>query len=261
MPDEPPCTSSVSPLFRPPRSNTLCQTVKKVSGSAAASVKVKPAGSGSALLSCTAAVFGIAAARRQRADPVADAPALHARADGRHLAGDLEAGQVGGAGRRRIGALALQHVGPVDAGGAHPDQDLALARPRHVALFGFQHHAARRARRSRPPSSWREVARRLGHACPSRRALPATGLLRPPDYVFCCGRSCKAGGATHGDLRRRTRRKPTPSRDRPGSVAAVGRRAHRAHRPLRAEIERLEAELQAKGATKTAAEALFRPRD
>ena len=53
MPDEPPCTSSVSPLFSPPRSNTLCQTVKKVSGMAAASVKVKPAGSGSALLAWT----------------------------------------------------------------------------------------------------------------------------------------------------------------------------------------------------------------
>ncbi len=38
MPDEPPCTSNVSPAFKPPRSNTLCQTVKKVSGIAAASI-------------------------------------------------------------------------------------------------------------------------------------------------------------------------------------------------------------------------------
>ena len=37
MPDEPPCTKNVSPIFKPPRSNTLCQTVRKVSGMAAAS--------------------------------------------------------------------------------------------------------------------------------------------------------------------------------------------------------------------------------
>ena len=34
IPDVPPWTSSVSPFCKPPRSNTLCQTVKKVSGSA-----------------------------------------------------------------------------------------------------------------------------------------------------------------------------------------------------------------------------------
>ena len=37
MPLEPPWTSSVSPGFSAPRSNTLVQTVKKVSGTAAAS--------------------------------------------------------------------------------------------------------------------------------------------------------------------------------------------------------------------------------
>ena len=37
MPEEPPWISTVSPAFKPPRSNTLCQTVKKVSGMAAAS--------------------------------------------------------------------------------------------------------------------------------------------------------------------------------------------------------------------------------
>jgi hypothetical protein len=52
MPDEPPCTSSVSPARRRPRSKALCQTVRKVSGMAAASTKVSPRGTGSAWLSC-----------------------------------------------------------------------------------------------------------------------------------------------------------------------------------------------------------------
>ncbi|MNN55611.1 hypothetical protein D3C81_1704970 [compost metagenome] len=51
MPLEPPWISSVSslprgPLPSRPRSNTLLQTVKKVSGSAAASISDKPAGTG-----------------------------------------------------------------------------------------------------------------------------------------------------------------------------------------------------------------------
>ncbi len=51
MPDEPPCTSSVSPAFRPPRSKVLYQTVKNVSGTAAASVIGRPAGTGRQWLS------------------------------------------------------------------------------------------------------------------------------------------------------------------------------------------------------------------
>src|SRR5262245_299424 len=52
MPDEPPWTSSVSPAFNRPRSKALCQTVKKVSGIAAAVTSVRPGGTGSAWLSC-----------------------------------------------------------------------------------------------------------------------------------------------------------------------------------------------------------------
>ena len=137
MPDEPPCTSSVSPAFSPPRSNTLCQTVKKVSGSAAGLGQVKPAGTGSALLSCTDAIFGIAAA----GDSAQTWSPSFQRVDAGPSAATSPAtsrpGQVGGAGRRRIGALALQHVGPVDAGGRDPDQDLAVARARHGRCSGF----------------------------------------------------------------------------------------------------------------------------
>ena len=46
MPLEPPCTSSVSPGCSRARSNTFDQTVKKVSGRLAASMSLKPAGTG-----------------------------------------------------------------------------------------------------------------------------------------------------------------------------------------------------------------------
>ena len=46
MPLVPPCTRNHSPAFSPPRSNTLCQTVKKPSGIAAASTMEMPSGTG-----------------------------------------------------------------------------------------------------------------------------------------------------------------------------------------------------------------------
>ena len=46
MPLEPPCTSSVSPSWRRPRSRTLVQTVAYASGSAAASTSDTGAGTG-----------------------------------------------------------------------------------------------------------------------------------------------------------------------------------------------------------------------
>ena len=60
-------------------------------------------------------VLGVAAAGEEGADPVAELPARAARADGGDLARRFEAGQVGGAGRRRVGAGALERVGSVDA--------------------------------------------------------------------------------------------------------------------------------------------------
>jgi hypothetical protein len=46
MPLVPPWTMKVSPACRRPRSNTLLQTVKKVSGSEAASMSLRPLGTG-----------------------------------------------------------------------------------------------------------------------------------------------------------------------------------------------------------------------
>ena len=72
MPLEPPWTSKVSPCCRRPRSNTLLHTVKKVSGSVAASTSLKPLGTGRHCADRRDAQLGIAAAGDQRADAVAD---------------------------------------------------------------------------------------------------------------------------------------------------------------------------------------------
>ena len=69
--------------------------------------------------------LGVPPAREQRADLVADRPALDPVAQGLDRAADLEPGHVGFAGRRGVVALPLQHVGTVDPGGGDPHQDLA----------------------------------------------------------------------------------------------------------------------------------------
>ena len=51
MPDVPPWTSTQSPLFMSARMNMFCQTVKNVSGIAAASTIDSEGGTGSAWLS------------------------------------------------------------------------------------------------------------------------------------------------------------------------------------------------------------------
>ena len=51
MPLVPPWMSTVSSALSAPRSIMLCQTVKKVSGSAAASIMERPLGTGSAIAS------------------------------------------------------------------------------------------------------------------------------------------------------------------------------------------------------------------
>ncbi|MGY3404272.1 hypothetical protein ACVWZV_000385 [Bradyrhizobium sp. GM5.1] len=85
------------------------------------------------------AVLRITATGDQRHHLVTDLVPLGVAADGHHFAGDFEAGQVAGAGRRRIGAGALRDIGPVDAGGLHLDQDLVGAGLRQRPLFRHQH--------------------------------------------------------------------------------------------------------------------------
>ncbi|GCC46094.1 hypothetical protein chiPu_0029950, partial [Chiloscyllium punctatum] len=84
------------------------------------------------------AILRVAAAGDQRHHLVADL-VLGAFAERHHFARDLEAGQVAGAGRRRIGAGALRDVGTIDAGGRDLDQDLAGLRHRQRAGLRHQH--------------------------------------------------------------------------------------------------------------------------
>ena len=150
MPLEPPWISTPSPAASRPRSNTLCQTVKKVSGSAAAST----------MREALAAPAGIAArARRSKSHSRRRVTSAHtasptlkrsdAEPDRDDPARDFEAGNVGRARRRRVLALALQDVGAVDARRLDRDQHLARARDRHRPLGQVQHLGPARARRSR----------------------------------------------------------------------------------------------------------------
>ena len=80
--------------------------------------------------------LGLAAAADHRHHAVALGEAARARAERRHLARQLQAGDVRGRpGRRRIGAAPLQHVGAVQAGAAHAHEHLALAGLRIGALL------------------------------------------------------------------------------------------------------------------------------
>ena len=87
------------------------------------------------------AILRVAAAGHQRHHLVADLVPVRAASDRDHFARDFKAGQVAGAGRRRIGAGALRDVGPVDAGGGDLDQDFVRRRAR--APRGFRATAPR----------------------------------------------------------------------------------------------------------------------
>jgi len=114
----------VSPDFSLPRSNTLAHTVKNVSGIAAAATSSRPfAPEGTAVPG--EAVFRVPAARDERAHTLADEGSRSLYPDGDHLARDLQARDVGGAGRRRVSPLSLQQVRIVDPRGGHANQHVA----------------------------------------------------------------------------------------------------------------------------------------
>ncbi len=142
MPLVPPCMRNHSPGFRPPRSKTLCQTVKKPSGMAAASIIETPAGTGRHAALVGEAILRVAAAIDQRHDRVARLEAVRFRAGGGDGAGDFEPGNLGMAFRRRIEAQPLHHIGTIDAGGSYLDQHLPAARLRHRHGRRLQHVGA-----------------------------------------------------------------------------------------------------------------------
>jgi hypothetical protein len=121
--------------------------------------------------------FGIAAAGCQGHDLVPDAPARGARSKRRDHARHFESGKGRRILRCRISALALQHVGPIDAGGLDPDQHLAVAGPWHSHGLGLEHLRVPRLRDHDPGHLRRKIRNRmLGHGhClhsgPLRRGL------------------------------------------------------------------------------------------
>jgi len=96
-------------------------------------------GKGQALRHRRTAILGIAAAGHQGADRVADLPARDAIPERDDLAGDLQAGNIGSTRRRRIAALALQDVRPIDPGRRDLDQHFAGRRMGRWPLAGRQH--------------------------------------------------------------------------------------------------------------------------
>ena len=77
------------------------------------------------------AVLGVPAAGEQRADLVAHRRIGHALPDRRDGSGHFQPRDVGSAGGRRVVALALHRVGPIDPGRRHLDQHLARTGSRH----------------------------------------------------------------------------------------------------------------------------------
>jgi len=80
-------------------------------------------------------VFGVAAAGQQCADLIAHMPAADAVTGLDHFAGDFEAENLGGAGRRRIEAGALGEVWPVHARRFDADEHFVVAGLRHIVGY------------------------------------------------------------------------------------------------------------------------------
>src|SRR5215831_4195309 len=102
MPDEPPWTSSVSPAFNRPRSKALCQTVKQGLGDRGGRDEREARRHRQRMAFVRRTIFGVTAADHERHHLIAELPPLHACAQRDHFACDLETGNVGRAGRRRI---------------------------------------------------------------------------------------------------------------------------------------------------------------
>ena len=91
MPLDPPCTSSHSPGFKPAALEHIVPDGEEGLGQRGGLDHAGRAGPAGAR-SPARAVFGIAAAAHERADPVAELEARHAGAERYDLAGDLEPG-------------------------------------------------------------------------------------------------------------------------------------------------------------------------
>ena len=87
-------------------------------------------------------LLGVAATGQQRAHLVADGPAGDALAQLCDATGALHAEIGRGAARGRVVALALQHVGPVQAGRGHVEDDLARPGLGRGHVLNLEHFGA-----------------------------------------------------------------------------------------------------------------------
>ncbi len=139
MPDEPPWTSSVSPALRSAAVEDVGPDREERLGDRSRFGQ-REAGwhrEGGAIVD--GAILGIAAAGYQRRHVIADGKRGDGLTAGDDFAGDLQAENIGDAGRRRIAAAALRDVRPIDAGRCHLDQDLVGSWHRRRALHHLQH--------------------------------------------------------------------------------------------------------------------------
>ena len=123
------------------------------------------------------AQLALTAAADDRHHAVADGEALGARAERDDVAGELEPGDVGRrAGRSRVRAAALEHVGAVEAGGAHADEHLAVP-GLGIGMVGDEHLAV--ADRGGTHGGETYVPGRVD-AAPRHRRPPAAGPAGAP---------------------------------------------------------------------------------
>ena len=128
MPEEPPCTSRVSPAFEPAALEHVVPDREECFRERRPPSTMKGRPGRQRVTFVSEAIFGVAAADHQRHDRVAQLPAARLPAPQRYdLAGNLQPRNVGGARRRRVETFALHDIGPVDARGRDLNQDLAFA--------------------------------------------------------------------------------------------------------------------------------------
>ena len=105
-------------------------------GEAARLVPGHPVGHGQQVPLVDDGLLGLPTTADHRHDAVADGEPGGAGTEAPHLAGELEAGDVGGgAGRRRVETGHLEAVGAVEPSGAHVDEHLAAPRDRVGVLL------------------------------------------------------------------------------------------------------------------------------
>ena len=191
-------------MARPTWENSASWAVVKVSAKPPASAHDRPSGTGRRWRSWTTASSAIAPPPTTAMTRSPSVQPVTPGAEADDLAGQLEAGDVGGgAGRGRVEAHHLEAVGGVDPGGADADQDLAGAGRGVGALVpdeflvddGVGVH-----RRSRRPSAGRSARSRA-----RRRRCRAGGAGRcfwscSSSSFQCASQPGRAGdGEQHGE--------------------------------------------------------------